>query len=108
MDMSEFARKALEWEELQRKADELAVKLEAATVELGKTQTIGNVRVSYSAKRGRYDYEAAWRDEYDHLPSSDYQKVTYDYRAACKDAEIDTAPFYSQTSGPSAKIKLLS
>ena len=109
MNASELAIKMLEWEEAQRKANELAAEIETAVTEIGKTQTVGNVRVTYSKGRGKYDYEQAW--QYHGMKTDvdieDYKKVTYDYTSACKDGKIVMDAFYHNTSGPSATIKLL-
>ena len=105
MDATELAKKMLEWQEAQAKADLLKMDIEAAVLELGETQTVGNVRATYSAGRKSYDYEAAWRDEYDHLPSTRHQKVTYDYRGACGDAGIEDIPFTQ--SAPSVTLKIV-
>ena len=105
IDMTNLAEMMLEWEKVQRRADELKAAIADTVMQLEKTQTVGNVRASFSAGRKRYDYEAAWRNEYDHLPSTDFRRVTYDYRGAVKDAGIKDVPF---TQGaPSATVKLL-
>ena len=106
MNASLLAEKMLEWENKKRELDLLEEWIKGQVLELEQTQTVGNVRASYSAGRKSYDYEGAWREEYDHLPASTYQKVTYDYRAACKDAAIEV-PVKSQ-SAPSVSLKLLS
>ena len=105
MDATELAKKMLEWQEAQAKADVLKMDIESAVLELGKTQNVGNVRATYSAGRKSYDYESAWRDEYDHLPATQYQKVSYDYRAACGDAGINDIPFTQ--SAPSVVLKIV-
>jgi hypothetical protein len=104
MNATELAHKMLEWQEVQARADLLKMEIEAAVLELGKTQTVGNVRATYSAGRKTYDYEEAWRDEYDHLPAAIFQRVTYDYRAACTEASIADIPFTQ--SAPSVSLKL--
>ena len=61
-----------------------------------------------------YDYQMAAKTEMtpnDYsvaLLEDAYTKVTYDFRAICKDHGVDATEYYQQTSGPSAKIKLLS
>ncbi len=49
----------IEWEHTQRAADELRAEIEAAVLALGKTQTVGNVRATFSAGRRTFDYRAA-------------------------------------------------
>lgn len=105
MEPNELARKMLEWQDAQAHADLLKMEIEAAVLELGKTQTVGSVRATYSAGRKSYDYEAAWRNEYDHAPHSIYQRTTYDYKSACVDAGIQDVPF---TQGaPSVSLKVI-
>ncbi|HUM37312.1 MAG TPA: hypothetical protein PLQ85_10625 [Anaerolineae bacterium] len=107
MEPNELARRMLEWQEAQAHADLLKMEIEAAVLELGKTQTVGSVRATYSAGRKSYDYEAAWRNEYDHPPSPMFQRVTvtYDYKSACVDAGIQDVPF---TQGaPSVSLKVI-
>jgi hypothetical protein len=104
MNPTELAHAMLEWETTQRKADELAETIKAAVLEVGKTQTVGNVRASYSAGRKSYNYREAWDIEFDELPEEQFMVVSYDYNAACKDAGIEV-PFTQ--SDPSVSIKLL-
>lgn len=59
MNASELASAMLAWENAQRLADALRIEIEAAVLEIGKTQTVGNVRATYSAGRRTFDYEAA-------------------------------------------------
>ena len=54
MNKSDLAQTMLKWEQVQREADALAAELG-----IGKTQTVGNVRASYSGGRKSYDYQAA-------------------------------------------------
>ena len=57
MDMSYLAEKMLEWEKLQRRADELKAMIIDTVLHIEKTQTVGNVRASYNKGRKKYDYE---------------------------------------------------
>ena len=59
MDASTLAAKMLQWEETQRQADALRREIEAAVLAIDKTQTVGNVRASYTAGRRTFDYQAA-------------------------------------------------
>lgn len=59
MDNSQLAALMLEWEATQRKADEMATQIKAAVLTLGRTQTVGNVRATFSAGRRTFDYRAA-------------------------------------------------
>ena len=59
MDNSQLAALMLQWEQVQRQADALRAQIEAAVLSLGKTQTVGNVRATFSAGRRTFDYQAA-------------------------------------------------
>jgi hypothetical protein len=59
MDASTLASLMLDYETAQRQADALRAEIEAAVLALGKTQTVGNVRATFSAGRRTFDYEAA-------------------------------------------------
>ena len=93
MDMTELAKKMLEWEELTRQANALADEISAAVLEIGSTQVVGNVRATYSEGRKSYDYYAAWNAVHKTPPGVDHTKVSYDYRKACADYGIDDIPF---------------
>jgi hypothetical protein len=107
MNASDLAARMLEWEETQRKADALRSEIEAVVLEMGKTQTVGNVRASYSAGRKSYDYEQGWRlhGYGTGIDIEQFRQVKYDYSAACKAAGIDVVP-YTQ-SEPSVSVKLV-
>jgi hypothetical protein len=107
MDANELARKMLEWQEVQAKADLLKMDIEAAVLELGKTQTVGNIRASYSAGRKIYYYEEAWRaNGYGTgVDIETFAKVTYDYKGACAEARIEDIPFTQ--SAPSVSLKII-
>jgi hypothetical protein len=49
----------LDYEAMQRRADALRAEIEAAVLALGKTQTVGNVRATFSQGRRTFDYQAA-------------------------------------------------
>ena len=114
MDNKEFMEKCLRWQELQLEAATIAAELEAETVERGKTQNFGDVRVTYSQPCGKNNPEAAARallTETDlDIAMEDFQvvSVSINWNAICKAYELDLAPFYEPGTGaPTAKIKLL-
>jgi hypothetical protein len=103
MDASTLAVKMLQWEELTRQADAIRTEIETAVLGIGKTQTVGNVRATFSAGRRTFDYKAACADlQPEHLQS--FAKVSYDYKAACE-AYKREAPFTQ--SEASVTVKLL-
>ena len=112
-DASELANMMLRWEEQKRLLDVLEEAIRASVLEIGQTQTVGNVRASYSAGRKQYDYEEAATghpmvsDTTVGLFTKTRTTATIDWRGICKHAGIegDELPF---TQGkPSVTIKLL-
>lgn len=91
MNATELATKMLEWETTQRVADALRAEIEEAVKEIGKTQTVGNVRATFSAGRRTFDYGAAVGNaiETGALNISDvapYESESVDYFAVVENA----------------------
>ncbi len=108
MNESELAAKMLKWEEIKRSLDEIEQEIKCAVLELQKTQTVGNVRASYSKGRISRDYEAAVEATKlapDALDPFKVVRETTDYRSACKELGITEIP--SSQSPPSVSVKLL-
>jgi hypothetical protein len=132
MNMSELAIKMLQWEEQKRKLDELEAEIGAVVLDLGKTQTAGNVRATYSKGRAKYDYETPGsqaEEEIIGLYSEGREFVdweglarSYDpsdtvitsftefetiinWRNVCRAADIE--PLIESQGEPSVKLKLL-
>lgn len=106
MDSSELALKMLEWEKAKIALDILSAEIVVGVLAVGKTQTVGNVRASYSKGRKRYDYKTPGRSAtvdtiaaYTMVPDP-----KTNWRAVCADAGFD-APFTQ--SEPSVSLKLL-
>lgn len=104
MDPTELATKMIEWERLTRQADLLAKEIEGAVLVLGKTQVVGNVRVTYSKGRGSYDYAPVVEVATDELIEkfSEVEVVT-NWKAISE--EMGIPPCYIPGT-PSATIKL--
>ena len=106
MDNSELAALMLEWEETKDLMDEIEARIRDAVLELGKTQTVGNVRASYSGGRKTYDYETAGlAAPAEIITVHTATKYITDWKAVCEDAQIE-APVLRQ-SDPSVTIKLI-
>ena len=109
MEQREFIELCLEWEDLTRKCQEIAAQLEAATLDLGKTQTVGSVRVTFSNPRKSYDYEGTAKAELDEgtlqEKALEFSKTVIDWRSVCKATGLEA--HYSISGKPTAKIKLL-
>jgi hypothetical protein len=80
MNASELAQAMLLWEQKRRELDMLEAEIKAAVLAIGKTQTVGSVRASYSAGRKSY------------------------FRSACLGLGIKNVPYMQ--SGPSVTVKL--
>lgn len=134
MNASNLASLMLDYEAMQRRADALRTEIEAAVLALGKTQTVGNVRATFTAGRRTFDYRAAVATaelEPGQLAPFESLKVDYyevvqaailtglidrswlnaftetviDYTAAAKDLGLE-APVIDQKP-PSVTVKLL-
>ena len=106
MDASKLATKMLEWEALREQLDALEAEIKNAVLEIGKTQTVGNVRATYKNGRKSYDYRIVGETAPPSLVEI-YTKRVVDWRAVCKDERsgIEEVPF---TQGsPSVSMKLL-
>jgi len=107
MDMSALAEMMLKAERVRTQLDELEAAIKGSVLQLGKTQSVGNVRASYSAGRKSYDYKGAAAG---HPMVSDAtvslfskQVTTTDWRKLCEHVGIDDAMFTQ--SAPSVSIK---
>ena len=107
-DMSALARDLLKWEQLRRQLDELEAAIKDTVLQIGTTQTVGNVRASYSQGRRTFDYETAGQKA-DPGIIADYTTeelvINTDWRMVCDVAGIEP-PVKSQ-SPPRVSLKLL-
>jgi hypothetical protein len=110
VDLSVLAAEMLEWERKRAELDELEQSIRDAVFEIGKTQTVGNVRATYIKGRRFFNYQDAAQD---HPMVSDatvelFTKLvkTTDWKGICEHAGIEDVPY---TQGkPSVLLKLLS
>lgn len=105
MNAPELAKAMLEWGDAKLRLSEMEAEIKSAVLELGKTQTVGNVRASYSRGRKSYRYqESVEREQLTDEELAPFQSIKTDYRAACKALNIET----ECTQGdPSVKVKLI-
>lgn len=107
IDLSEIARLMLKWERAKQYLDELEEAIKDSVLQVGETQTTGNVKATYSGGRKTYDYRAAAKAT---PPETElveaHTKVTenVDWRSLCKAAGITDVPF--TRSPPSVTVKL--
>lgn len=113
VDTSDLAMKMLRWEEAQRFADELRGAIEDTVMQIGRTQTVGNVRATYSKGRKSYDYrEAALEGDVD-VSNATIELFTVtpapktDWRKICEHVGVDKADIPFTQSPPSVMVKLL-
>jgi len=107
MNATELAEKMLQWQEAQKRADVLKVEIQHAVLAIGKTQTVGDVRASYSRGRKVYDYEIGGRTASEEIIALHTKTVTsVDWRKVSKDAKIE--PVVVSQGEPSVKLKLMS
>lgn len=104
IDHRALAELMLDWEEATKIQQSIEEKIKTTVLALGKTQTVGNVRATYSKGRKTYDYETAGRTAPKPIIDANTEPKT-DWRSVCKDAGIE-APVASQ-SDPSVYVKLL-
>ena len=113
VDMAALAQMMLDWEAAKARLDELSVLIEDDVLKIGKTQTVGNVRASFSKGRRSFDYEAGAKDHpmvsdatlslFTVVPETPAPYV--DWRGVCKHAGIYDVPF---TQGdPKVTVKLV-
>ena len=111
MNMRELAQAMLEWEELKTKEAAIEKKIEAAVLELKKTQQVGNVRASYSAGTRSFDYESlsskATKEQIEKhtktevITKVDHRKIVLEELGIIQ----DEVPF-TYSRGESVKLKL--
>ncbi len=106
MDARELAIAMLEWEQLMREINAVAVQIKVAVLELRKTQKVGYTHASYSEGRKNYNYQKAAQDV---SPSTIRAHTTtkeyIDWPGICKAEEITEIPFTQ--SAPKVTLKLL-
>jgi len=108
MNASELATKMLEWEKARRDLDLLESEIKEAVLEIGKTQTVGNVRASFSNGRRIYDYEGAARkaDAPDDVVDV-YSKTVTDWKKVCEVMQILDDVQVIKKTDPTVSIKLV-
>lgn len=112
VNMSDLAIKMLQWEQVQRLADNLRAIIESMVMRTGKTQIVGNVRATYSGGRKTYDYHTGAGN----VPVTDRSVIErftvippsyIDWRKVCEHVKVPKADIPFTQSEPSVKVKLL-
>ncbi|MBD3260672.1 MAG: hypothetical protein GF334_03180 [Candidatus Altiarchaeales archaeon] len=104
VDIVELTQEMLEWRELKTQLDDLEARIKMKVLRLQKTQTVADVRASYSGGRKTYDYEGAGQAASPEIITAHTKTVTtVDWRKVCRDAGIE-APVASK-SDPGVTLK---
>lgn len=108
MNASELAQMMLLWEQKRVELDLLEAEIKTAVLTMGKTQTVGNVRATFSQGRKTYDYEAAVKarglNEASPMVLS-HATLKHDWRAVADELALTDIPY---TQGePSVAVKLV-
>jgi hypothetical protein len=107
MNATELAKKMLEWQELMVQASAIEKEIQAAVLEVGKTQTVGNVRATFSNGRRTFDYETPAKPiappELVVLHTEIIEKI--DWKKICD--EVGATPIVVSQTDPSVSVKLL-
>ena len=119
MDASELAKKMLEWESKKRELDTIEAEIKDAVMALGNTQTVGNVRATYSAGRRTFSYEAPINIEFGRAKAAGdgariseidaairkASKEAIDWKVACEALGLER--MLEKEGAPSVALKLL-
>ena len=105
MNPSQLAQALLSWETKRKELDALEEQIKAAVLALGKTQTVGNVRASYSNGRTSYDYETPGRLHGDPGIIEAHTEPVTNWRKVCQEQGIPAIVI--GRSDPSVSVKLL-
>lgn len=115
-DASELAKLMLKWEAQKLLLDELETAIRDSVLLMQMTQTVGNVRATYSKGRKSYNYEEAVThkglamvsDATMALFTKTRTTTTIDWRGICKHDGIEGDELPFTQGAPSVRIKLLS
>ena len=114
IDLDNLAWLMLNWGKVRRQLTEIEEAIKDTVLTLGKTQTVGTVRATYSKPRKSYDYEGPVLDILGGNGDSAVAKVAVadntrsvvDWRAVC--GALELKPDVTEGSGPgSVSVKLL-
>lgn len=106
MNATELAQAMLKWQELMDQVKLLEADIKTAVLEIGKTQTVGNVRASYSGGRRTFDYQTPGLAAPVTLIADHTRTETItDWKSVCEVAGIE--PVVIDQSPPSVIIKMV-
>ena len=113
MDAKELAQKMLEWQVNAERQQVLEKEISEAVLEIGKTQTVGNCRATFSKPRKSYqsweDVVIAFANDIDKIK----EKFTVvpepfiDWQAAGKYMNVERNSWIPEGAKPSVRVKLI-
>jgi len=107
MNASELANLMLKWEELRKQLDDIEATIRLEVLAVGKTQTVGNVRATFSNGRRTFDYETPAKPiappELVMQHTEIIEKI--DWKSIC--SEVGAEPIVVSQTEPSVSVKLL-
>lgn len=110
MNSKELAQKMLQYGELMEQAQALEKEIKDAVLEVGKTQTVGNVRATFSNPRKSYQ---SWEDavlEIDGFVQDDYTEYPepfVNWQRAGKDLKVTRSSSIPEGAKPTVRVKLI-
>ena len=112
MDSTQLAVAMLEYGKLMNQAKALEKDIKTAVLEIGKTQTVGNVRATFSKPRKTYQ---SWEDavldnQPDGFVQDDYivfHDPTINWQKAGEDYKIERNSWIDEGKKPSVSVKLV-
>ena len=112
MDSTQLAEAMLKYGKLMDEAAALETQIKAAVLEVGKTQTVGNVRATFSNPRKTYQSweDAVMDNEPDGFVPEDYlvyAEPQMDWQKAGKDFGIERESWIAEDAKPSVSVKLI-
>jgi len=109
IDHSRLAALMLQWEQDRRAMLVTEAEIKEMVLAIGNTQTVGNVRATYSGGRKQYNYEGVCADI--PIPLTVMKKHTtpqpakIDWKSIAEEAGVEDIPFTQ--SPPSVTLKLI-
>lgn len=114
VDLSALAATMLAWEQKKAELDALEKVIQNDVMEIGKTQTVGNVRASYSGGRKTYNYQttayaagATPDDVRDFTSQPPTPAPVTDWKGVCESLGIDKERTFHDKGRPSVTVKLI-
>lgn len=110
MNASELATLMLKWEEVKYQLDIIESEIKTAVLQIGKTQTVGRVRATFTNGTRKFDYQGAAETMSTQEGFADIRtassKLVVDWKAVCEHYKIKDVPILSQ-SEPAVNLRFV-